>query len=150
MVLRFIMGASEAGYGPGIVFYLSFFYLRHEVGLRQGLFLSAAPLASTFAGALAYGITSGHTHLAPWRLLFIVEGLPTICVAPVAFFFLPDSPVKARFLSEEEKAGARARNVRQAGTDKSRVGGIDWKDTFRTLLDAKAWFTAVSLPSPPI
>jgi hypothetical protein len=60
MVLRFLLGAMEAGFGPGVPFMLSFFYRRHELGLRCGLFLSAAPLANTFAGALAYGITSRH------------------------------------------------------------------------------------------
>ena len=50
-------------------------------------------------------ITSGHPNIAQWRLLFLVEGLPTICMAPVAYFFLPDTPDKARFLTEEEKVG---------------------------------------------
>ena len=52
-------------------------------------------------------ITSGYPSLAQWRLLFIVEGLPTLCMAPVAYFFLPDAPDKARFLTEEEKVGER-------------------------------------------
>ncbi|KAL1595311.1 hypothetical protein SLS60_010002 [Paraconiothyrium brasiliense] len=50
MALRFFMGMTEAGYGPGIPYLLSFFYLRHELGLRAGLFLSAAPLANTVGG----------------------------------------------------------------------------------------------------
>ena len=55
MALRFLLGISEAGFGPGIPYLLSFFYLRHEVGVRIAVFLSAAPLATTFSGALAYG-----------------------------------------------------------------------------------------------
>src|SRR5271170_4468711 len=149
MVLRFLLGAAEAGFGPSIPFLLSFFYLRHELGARIGFFLSMAPLASTFAGALAYGITSGHSHLANWRLLFLVEGIPTLLMAPVTWFLLPDSPANARFLNEEEKKIARARGVRQTGTVE-RVGGIDFKESGMTLVDAKAWFTAVSwnLPIP--
>ena len=143
MACRFFLGASEAGFGPGIPYLLSFFYLRHELGFRIGIFLSAAPLATTFAGALAYGITSGHSKLANWRLLFLVEGLPTILMAPVAYFFLPDSPAKARFLTEEEKLVAKARGVRQVG-DTKRIGGVVWKDVGAALLDAKCWFTAVS------
>lgn len=134
---------AEAGFGPGIPYLLSFFYLRHELGLRIGLFLSAAPLANTFAGALAYGITSGHSHLANWRLLFLVEGLPTILMAPVAFFFLPDVPEKARFLNEEERLIAKARGVRQVG-EVNRIGSVVWKDVGLAFLDAKCWFTAVS------
>ena len=144
MVLRFLLGAAEAGFGPSIPFLLSFFYLRHELGFRIGLFLAAAPLASTFAGALAYGITSGHSKLANWRLLFLVEGIPTLLMVPVTFFFLPDSPSSAKFLTEEEKVIARARGVRQTGNkDESHHGGLVWKDIGLTLLDAKAWFTAV-------
>lgn len=146
MACRFFLGASEAGFGPGIPYLLSFFYLRHELGFRIGIFLSAAPLATTFAGALAYGITSGHSKLANWRLLFLVEGLPTILMVPVTFFFLPDSPDKARFLNEEEKLVAKARGVRQVG-DTKRIGGVVWKDVGAALLDAKCWFTAASLKS---
>lgn len=138
MALRFIMGASEVAYGPGIPFLLSFFYLRDELGLRSGLFLSAAPLANTFAGALAYAITSGSPALAKWRVLFLVEGLPTIVMAAVAFFFLPDSPEKARFLNEEEREVARARGVRQAG-EAPRIGKVNFKEFFAGLVDLKGW-----------
>lgn len=126
----------------GVPFLLSFFYLRHEVGLRIGIFLSAAPLANTFAGALAYGITSGHSALADWRLLFLVEGLPTLAMVPITWVFIPDAPDKARFLNGEERALAKARSIRQTGAGKERVGGLDWKDIGRTLLDPIPWFTA--------
>ena len=147
MSLRFLLGAAEAGFGPPIPYLLSFFYLRHELGFRCGIFLAAAPLASTFAGALAYGITSGHSKLANWRLLFLVEGIPTLVMVPVTYFFLPDSPATARFLTEDEKVIARARGVRQTGDSSADAhhGGLSLKDIGRTLLDAKAWFTAVSL-----
>lgn len=143
MALRFFMGLTEAGYGPGIPYLLSFFYLRHELGLRAGLFLSAAPLANTFAGALAYGITSGSPGIPKWRVLFLVEGLPTIVMAGVAWFFLPDSPEKARFLNEEEKMVAVARGVRQAGAA-TRVGGVNWKELRQGLADPKGWILGVS------
>jgi sugar phosphate permease len=143
MVLRGLMGAFEIAYGPGVPFLLSFFYLRDEVGLRAGMFLSAAPLANTFAGALAYGITSGSPALAKWRVLFLVEGLPTVCMAAVAWFYLPDSPEKAKFLTEEEKDVARRRGVLQAGAA-SRVGGIEWKEIGQGLLDIKGWILGVS------
>ena len=138
MALRFIMGASEVAYGPGIPFLLSFFYLRDELGFRSGLFLSAAPLANTFAGALAYAITSGSPALAKWRVLFLVEGLPTVVMAVVAFFFLPDSPEKARFLNREEREVARARGVRQAG-EAPRIGKPNFKEFFAGLVDLKGW-----------
>ncbi|KAI1076807.1 MFS general substrate transporter [Whalleya microplaca] len=140
MALRFLLGAFEACYGPGIIYLLSFFYLRHEIGFRCGIFASAAPLASTFAGALAYGITSGHSHLTNWRLLFLVEGLPTVLMTIIAFYFIPDSAEKARFLTAEEKDIVRSRAMRQVGTDgNARIGGFKIKDIGLVLIDLKAW-----------
>ncbi|KZZ91146.1 Major facilitator superfamily domain, general substrate transporter [Moelleriella libera RCEF 2490] len=144
MAIRFLLGAFEAAYAPGIIYLLSFFYLRHEVGFRCGLFASAAPLASTFAGALAYGITSGHSRLANWRLLFLVEGLATVIMVPVAFCFIPDSPDKARFLSSEEKEIVQARAMRQVGTEPShRIGALNGREFLQALVDYKAWFVAL-------
>ncbi|CAD6454357.1 d784c3a0-d163-423c-926f-9ec128be12a0 [Sclerotinia trifoliorum] len=142
MAARFFLGFFEAGYGPGIPYLLSFFYLRHEIGIRIGLFLSAAPLATCFAGALAYGITSGHAAIANWRLLFLVEGLPCVATGILTYFVLPDSPEKARFLNEEEKAVARARGVRQVGAEEERAGGVKWADIAAALVDPKNYLTA--------
>ena len=107
------------------------------------MFASAAPLASTFAGALAYGITREKSSFHPWRLLFLVEGVPTMLMAPIAYFFIPDSPDKARFLNSEEKEIARARAIRQAGTSE-RIGGIDVKQLLYAAYDPKVWCNAVS------
>lgn len=143
MALRFFMGIFEAGFGPGVPYLLSFFYRRHELGLRCGLFFAAAPLANCFAGALAYGITSGHNEaIANWRVLFLVEGLPVIVCAALAWFFLPDSPQAARFLTEEEREVARARAIAQSG-EAERDSKVNWKEVFQTLLDPKAWLFAV-------
>ena len=116
-------GIFEAGFGPGIPYLLSFFYLRHELGVRIGISLSATPLATTFAGALAYGITSGHSGMASWRLLLLIEGLPTIGMAAVAYRFLPVSPEKARLLTQEEVLVAKAREVPQVGSV-ARIGPL--------------------------
>ena len=142
MALRFLMGMAEQAYAPGVPYLLSFFYLRHEVGLRIGMFLSAAPLANTFAGALAYGITSGKPALPKWRVLFLVEGLPTVVASIAAFFLLPDSPEKATFLTEEEKAVAKARGVRQAGAA-TRIGGVNWNEYLKGLVDPKSLLLGV-------
>jgi sugar phosphate permease len=144
MALRFLMGMFEAGYGPGIPYLLSFFYLRRELGLRIGVFFAAAPLANTFAGALAYGITAGSPGIAKWRVLFLVEGLPSIAMAAIAWFFLPDSPEKARFLTEEERVVAKARGVRQAGKA-DRVGGAKMGEVMKGLIDPKGWILGVCI-----
>lgn len=145
LACRFFLGLFEAGFGPGIPYLLSFFYLRHELGFRCGIFLSAAPLATCFAGALAYGITSGSGHpVANWRLLFLVEGLPCIVAGFATYFVLPDSPEKARFLTAEEKMVAKARGIAQVGEEEAhRLGSINWHDVGAALLDLKNYFTAL-------
>lgn len=144
-VARFFLGMFEAGYGPALPLSLLYFYLPHEIGLRIGIIISAAPLATCFAGALAYGITSGDgSRIANWRLLFLVEGLPSIIAGVAMFFTLPDSPGTATFLNEEDKLVARARGIRQVGDQEgNRVGKIVWKDIGAALLDLK-------VPGPPI
>ena len=64
-------------------------------------------------------------------------------MAPVAWYFIPDSPDKARFLNEEEKNIVRARAVRQAGTSE-RLGSLNLADFRDTVLDPKPWIQAVS------
>lgn len=142
MALRFLLGMFEAGVGPGIPLYLAYFYQRHEIGLRLGFILSAGPLATCFAGALAYGITSGHPGIANWRLLLLVEGLPCFILAGFAFFYLPDSPAKAKFFNtEEDQRIVEARGVRQVGTTESghrgKLGSIVWSEVGAGVLNPR-------------
>jgi retrograde regulation protein 2 len=62
--------------------------------------------------------------------------------AVLAWYFLPDHPSSARFLTEEEKDVARARSLRRSG-ESERVGGVNWKELGQTLLEVKPWITAV-------
>lgn len=148
MACRFFLALAEAGFGPGMPYLFSFFYTRRELGFRCGIFLSAAPLATTFAGALAYGITSSHYSIASWRLLFIIEAIPPVILAFAVFFLLPDSAETARFLTEEDKAVARARNISHRGHEGGtaqgvRVGSIDPRDIAETLKTPQAWVQAL-------
>ncbi|CAN6649302.1 high-affinity nicotinic acid transporter [Trichomonascus vanleenenianus] len=138
MVLRALMGIFEAGFGPGVPYYLTFFYYRHEVTWRTGIFLAVSPLASAFAGALAYGITYNPLAIASWRVLFLVEGLPTIAVGLIAVFYpcVPNSPSECRFLTERQKQIAHARTVKQVGKVE-RDHKLDFKELGNSLVDPK-------------
>jgi len=100
MSLRFLLGVAETMFGNGVPLYFSFFYPREYIGTRLGIFVSAGALANAYGGALAYGISHIHTSIRTWKLLFILEGIPTVLLAPVCWFCLPDSPATARFLTE--------------------------------------------------
>ena len=147
VVLRALLGIGEAAFSPGVPFLLSFFFKRDELALRTGLFISAAPLATSFAGSLAWLITKTGKHgpIAAWRLLFIVEGLPTIIFAIIAWYQIPDRPDKARYLSQREKRIARLR-LEDTGRTKfvaTKRSKLDWREIREALIDLKCWITAV-------
>jgi len=146
-VLRMLLGISEAAFGPGVPFYLSFFYRRDELALRTGLFISAAPLAISFAASLAWVITklSEHIAIAPWRMLFLVEGFPSVVVAVFAWHYIPDSPGTAVYLSQRENrvARLRLRKEKDPAETASAKRGLKWKEIWQTLVDPKSYMTAV-------
>lgn len=147
MACRWFLAIAEAGFGPGMPYLFSFFYTRRELGVRCGFFLSAAPLATTFAGALAYGITSGHYVISSWRLLFIIEAIPPLIMSVVVFFVLPDSAAGATFLTDEERSAARARALAATGRESGTVQGhgmgrIEPREVLEALRTPQAWVQA--------
>lgn len=147
LVLRALLGVSEAAFGPGVPFYLSFFYRREELALRTGLFISAAPLATSFASSLAWAITKAGSSIpiAPWRILFLVEGFPSIIVAVFAWYYIPDSPGKAGYLNIRQRQVASIRLLVEHGDSKSdeRNRGLCWTEIWDTLKNPKCYLTAV-------
>ncbi|KAL2854540.1 major facilitator superfamily domain-containing protein [Aspergillus pseudodeflectus] len=143
--LRAVLGITEAAFGPGVPFYLSLFYKREELAFRTGLFISAAPLASTFASSLAWLIvkSSSDGPIAPWRTLFLVEGFPSIIVAVFAWFVIPDSPGTAAFLEPRQRMVAQ---LRMGDGGRSEYLGhrrrFNWGEVGRTLADPKSYITA--------
>lgn len=133
MACRVCLGIVESMYGPGVPLYLSYFYPREKLGLRTGIFLSGSALANAYGGALAYGISQAKGSIGSWRILFIVEGLPTCLLALVAWFCIPDSPQQARFLTEREREIAVAPSLQQPGDRQSR--GLQWKQVLGAFLD---------------
>ncbi|KAJ7477005.1 MFS general substrate transporter [Mycena galericulata] len=105
VIVRFFLGASEAGLPPGAAFYLSQWYPRRYYAQRVGLFISASTLAGAFGGILAFAIQKmeGVRHLHGWSWIFLLEGLITVVIAVFGFVFMPDYPEKATFLTSAER-----------------------------------------------
>ena len=105
IVTRCALGLAEGGLFPGITYYITMWYKRHECGLRMAIFFSAATAAGAFGGLLARGIMEmdGLGNKAGWAWIFIIEGLATIAVAFAAFFIMHDYPGTAKFLTVKEK-----------------------------------------------
>ncbi|KAL0930056.1 major facilitator superfamily transporter [Colletotrichum truncatum] len=141
MALRFLIGAFEAGFVPAVALYMTFFYHRGEMGLRYGLFISFSPLASCFASALAYGLVTVKASIPNWKLLFLVEGAPTILLAVVAYFYLPPSPSQCRFLAARENEIISLRAFK--GRGEKREGTLNLKQAFAAFYDYKNYLQAM-------
>lgn len=101
---RFALGAAEAGFFPGVIVYLSHWFLRQDRAKATSNFMSAIPLSFMIGSPLA-GWILGHRwfQMQGWRWLFVLEGLPAIVLGTVALFFLTDWPRQAAWLTPEQR-----------------------------------------------
>ena len=103
--VRFLLGVAEAGFFPGIVLYLTYWFRQQRLGHAIALFCAANPVANILGSPLS-GAILDHVHwfgLASWRWLLILEGIPAILGGILTYFLLPGRPAEARFLTAEEK-----------------------------------------------
>lgn len=101
---RFVLGAAEAGFFPGVIVYLSHWFIRADRAKATSNFMIAIPI-SFIAGSPLAGWTLGQHWLGleGWRWLFVVEGLPAVLLGVVAYFYLTDRPHEAKWLGAEQK-----------------------------------------------
>ena len=165
--VRFILGMTESGLFPGVVYYLSMWYKREERQYRISLFFSAASLAGAFGGILAYvraqskqaqrlsnsiqGIAfmKGTGGLNGWRWIFILEGVLTVVVSAASYYFIANYPSTAKFVTEEERTYIQARL--KANSDSTRYEAFTWHNVSSAVKDYKVWlyglgFHTMSLP----
>ncbi len=105
-VLRFALGVAEAGFFPGVLLYITYWFRGKDQAKAVGLLMTALAI-STIVGAPVSTWILDSVHwlgMAGWRWLFIIEGLPAILLGIVAYFYLTDRPENARWLEPEERA----------------------------------------------
>jgi MFS transporter, ACS family, tartrate transporter len=104
-VMRFLLGMAEAGFFPGVVFYLMQWFPPEMRARAIGGFYISLPLSSVVMGSIAGALLNrqGSLGLAGWQWLFLVEGLPAIVLSIVFFVFLADTPADAKWLRPEEQ-----------------------------------------------
>ena len=129
---RFLLGAAEAAFSPGVIVYLSHWFIREDRAKATSNFMGAIPLSFVVGSPIA-GWILGHPWLgfAGWRWLFVLEGMPAILLGAVAFYFLTDWPHEAAWLApgrrqwieqklhEEEPVSAQAVSMGQALSSRS-------------------------------
>ncbi len=103
-ILRFLLGIAEAGFFPGMIFYLRSWFPAASRARAVALFATAGPLSGVIGGPLSGAILSYHptSGLAGWQWLFLLEGIPAMVLGGVVFLSLADEPRRARWLSAEE------------------------------------------------
>jgi len=125
--MRFLLGIAEAGFFPGIIFYLTLWYPSRLRSTRIALFVSAIAisgvLGNPISGAIMDGL-SGKAGLAGWQWLFLGEGIPSVLVGIWVFFYLDSSIQEAKWLTDDEKA-LLAGNIESEDACKSEVRLMD-------------------------
>lgn len=101
---RFVLGGAEAGFFPGVVVYLSHWFIHEDRAKATSNFMAAIPLSFVIGSPIAGWILGRHwLGVQGWRWLFVLEGLPAVVLGAVAFFYLTDWPRQASWLRPEER-----------------------------------------------
>ncbi len=103
--LRFLLGVAEAGFFPGIIFYLTYWYPARERARAYAWFLAAIPICGVIGGPVSGALLGldGWLGLRGWQWLFLLEGIPSVVVGLLVLRLLPDRPHAARWLSPAER-----------------------------------------------
>lgn len=121
-VLRFLLGAAEAGFFPGIILYLSYWFPARQRAAVTALFMAAAPLSTVLGSPLSGALLEldGLLGLKGWQWLFVLEALPAVLLGFVVLVVMTDRPERAHWLSEPERdwlvATMNAENREKAAT----------------------------------
>lgn len=139
IAMRFLLGLFEAGLYPGCLYLISMYYKRFELQWRFSLFFCSSILSGAFGGLLAYAIANmaGVANYGGWRWIFIIEGLATVVIAIISYFFIADWPETAKFLNEEERALLVARLMADQG--EARMDRLDRRAAKRAFSDWKIY-----------
>jgi MFS family permease len=106
VLLRFLLGVAEAGFFPGIILYLTYWFPASERARVVALFMAAVPISSALGATLSGLLVEagdGLFGLSGWRVMFLVEGVPALVLAVVTWFYLTDRPSDAKWLTADER-----------------------------------------------
>ena len=136
-VLRFLLGVAEAGFFPGVIYYLTLWFPAQMRARAVSRFYIALPLASTVMGSLAGWLLGlgGRFGLAGWQWLFLLEGLPSILFSVVIWRLLPNTPAEAAWLTAEEKRWLK----RQLAIDGAQAHLGHESGAMRAVMSLKVW-----------
>jgi ACS family tartrate transporter-like MFS transporter len=136
-IVRFLLGLAEAGYFPGIVLYLTYWFPQREQARAFALLVMATPV-TTILGAPVAGFILDNVHwlgVSSWRWLLILEGTPAIVFGVLTYFLLPGRPQDAKFLTADEKEWIRA----ELGREEQQKLGQRRYSALQALASGRVW-----------
>jgi len=138
-IMRFLLGLAEAGFFPGVIYYLTLWF---PYGIRAraiSRFYIAMPISTVFMGIIAGALLNlqGKLNLAGWQWLFLVEGIPAILLSIVFLLCIPDGPADAKWLTPEEHAWLASQ------LQQEQLPGSHGENIGRALADPRVWILSL-------
>jgi MFS family permease len=126
-ILRFLLGVAEAGFFPGVILYLTYWFPRRRRAQATALFYMGLPIANIVGGPLSGALMELDGFLGLWghQWMFMIEGLIAVVVGVIAFFYLTDRPAKAAWLTETERTELQA-TLDAENAQKEESHGLSW------------------------
>lgn len=142
-VVRFLLGMAEAGFFPGVVYYLSQWFPANARARTVSRFYVALPLSSVFMGGLAGVLLNlqGRLGLAGWQWLFLAEGLPAVVLSVIFLAYLPNTPAEAKWLTAEERDWL----IDRLRAENSAIGERHSEGALRAILNPRVWQLGIYL-----
>jgi len=137
--LRFLLGAAEAGFFPGILYYLTRWFPARERARTIATFMTAVLVSGVIGSPISGALLSlSGLGLAGWQWLFLLEGIPAVILGFVVLYTLPDTPDEAKWMSGLEQSALVARLE-----DEARAAAADTRTTGAAMTSGRVWLLAI-------
>jgi MFS transporter, ACS family, tartrate transporter len=138
-VLRFLLGAAEAGFFPGMILYMKHWFPARARARAVAWFMTANPLAGIFGSPISGALLGLRGHLAGWQWMFLLEGLPAILLGAVVLFTLADTPHDAAWLTAEERTSL----VEALARERESEARLTRTSLWEVLLSPRMWLLSL-------